>query len=155
MEVLLLTDISGIGRRNDLLTVSDGFALNNLLPSRRAIVATPNVRRRYAEQIKQRALEREQERQRKSTFVANLQGKTITVAARASKAGKLYAGISAKIIANALMVQHGIGLREEDVRIDTPIKTTGQHSVSIASGADAGVTLIVEVKAAETSTSKA
>jgi ribosomal protein L9 len=54
MEVLLLTDIPGIGRRSDVIVVGNGFALNHLLPSRKALVVTPNVRRRYAEQIKKR-----------------------------------------------------------------------------------------------------
>ena len=55
MEVLLLQDIPGIGKKDDLLIVKEGYALNNLLPYRKALVATPTVRKRYADQIRGRA----------------------------------------------------------------------------------------------------
>ena len=61
MEVLLLTDIPGIGKKDDLLLVGDGYALNCLLPRRQAMIATPTVRRRYAEIIRKRAVERQTE----------------------------------------------------------------------------------------------
>ncbi|MFA6259652.1 MAG: bL9 family ribosomal protein, partial [Candidatus Peribacteraceae bacterium] len=62
MEVLLLQDINGVGKKNDLLIVGDGYALNFLLPQSKAIVATPTVRRRFSEQIRRRAMEVQKER---------------------------------------------------------------------------------------------
>ena len=46
MELLLLEDIPGVGQKNDIIVVKNGFALNNLLPRRRALIATPTVRKR-------------------------------------------------------------------------------------------------------------
>ncbi len=102
MEVLLLTDIQGIGKKNDLLVVKSGFALNHLLPERKALVVTPNVRKRYAEVIKKRAIERENERQVQASIASALTGKVLHLKAKASKAGKLYAAVSEAQIVEAL-----------------------------------------------------
>lgn len=52
MEIFLLEDISGIGTKYSIQVVPDSYALNELLPQRKALVATPTVRKRYAEQIR-------------------------------------------------------------------------------------------------------
>lgn len=131
MEILLLQDITGIGKKNDLLVVGDGFALNYLLPERMGLVATPTVRKRYAEQIRRRALEREQERQQKMQSSQLLAGKSVIFTKKATKTGKLYAGITATAIAAALKDQHGIAVAPDAIDLPEPIKMIGTHSVQI------------------------
>ncbi len=131
MEVLLLQDINGIGKKNDLLVVGDGFALNHLLPKRAALVATPLVRRRYAEVIRKRAEERETERQARAGAVQALSGKTVTFMRKTTKTGKLYASVTEDVIADALKNQHGIEVPADAVEITTPIKATGTFNVLV------------------------
>lgn len=131
MEVLLLEDIKGIGKKNDLLIVGDGFALNCLLPKRTALVATPLVRRRYAEQIRRRAEDRENERQMKMGAAQALTGKTLTFTRKTTKTGKLYAAVTEDVIADALKHQHGIEVPSDAIRIPSPIKATGAFSVQV------------------------
>ena len=154
MEVLLLTDIVGIGKRNDLIVVKSGFALNHLLPNGKALVVTPNVRKRYAEQIKKRALERESEKQLQSSLSAALGGKSITIEAKVSKTGKLYAAISEVVIVDAIKKEHATELAESSVTIGTPIKTLGKHTVELHVGMQT-ITLGVEIvkEATETAVS--
>jgi large subunit ribosomal protein L9 len=146
MEVLLLSDIPGIGRRNDLMVVGNGYALNYLLPHRKAIVATPSVRKTYAEQIRLRALEREQEVAAKRSAMGALDGKTIVIVKKATKTGKLYAALSAALIKNAIHEQLHVAVNENDIVMDDHIKTAGEHSVQIKAG-DKSATLTVSVKA--------
>lgn len=134
MEVLLLEDINGIGKKNDLLIVGDGFALNHLLPSRKALVATPTVRKRYAEQIRKRAEEKEHEKQALQGMAAALAGKSVTFSRKVTKTGKLYAGIGADDIAKALKEQLGTDIPESAVQLDEPIKTTGTSQVPVKVG---------------------
>lgn len=148
MELLLLTDIQGIGKKNDLIVVKSGFALNNLLPERKALVVTPNVRRRYAEAIKKRAIERESERDLQTSVSRALSGKTVHVTAKASKAGKLYAAISEEQIRDSLKTEHEIVMPASSVGITDPIKSIGKHTVTITIGAQS-TTVTVEVKAKE------
>jgi len=134
MEVLLLQDIPGVGKKNDLLVVKSGFALNHLLPLRKALVVTPNVRRRYAEQIKQRALEKEHEKQLLSSVSSALAGKTVHITAKTTKTGKLYAAVAVEQIVDAMKNEHAISLAPESIVISAPIKTLGTHAVSITVG---------------------
>jgi large subunit ribosomal protein L9 len=145
MEVLLLSDIKGIGKKNDLIVVGNGFALNCLIPERKALVATPNVRRRYAEEIKKRALEREQELSMRRSVLGTLTGKSVTITKKTTKTGKLYAAVSTAMVQEAFKAQHGIEIREQDMSMDE-IKSVGKHPVKISVG-DQSVDVTVDVKA--------
>ncbi len=149
MEVLLLTDIKGIGRKNDLLVVKSGFALNHLLPERKALVVTPNVRKRYAEQIKNRALEREREREMQASLSGALSGKVVHITAKASKAGKLYAALSESLVAEALKNEYSITIAPDAITMQEHIKKLGAHTVSVTVGSQT-VNMSIEVKADET-----
>ncbi len=148
MEVLLLTDISGVGKMNDLIVVKAGFALNHLLPERKAIVVTPNVRKRYAQQIKHRALERERDREMQASLSNALSGKVVHVIAKASKAGKLYAAISEDQISAALKQEYAITIPATAIGINDHIKKIGNHTITITVGVQS-VPVSIEVKADE------
>ena len=104
--------MAGIGKKNDLLIVGDGYALNYLLPHRKALVATPTVRKRYADQIRKRAEEKERERNLRANAAQALAGKSVTISRKASKVGKLYAAVSESQIAEAVSGQLGYELQE-------------------------------------------
>lgn len=146
MEVLLLTDIPGIGKKNDLLVVKSGFALNHLLPARKALVVTPNVRKRYAEQIKVRALEREHEKELQTSLSTALSGKVVHIAAKVTKTGKLYAAVSESTIADALKKEYTMDVAATGIVIPEPIKTVGMHTVQLTVGTQT-IKLSVDVKA--------
>lgn len=146
MDVLLLTDIKGIGRKNDLIDVSQGFALNHLLPHRKAIVATPNVRKQYAAEIKARAEARMKERELQSSLSAALSNKTLHIAAKASASGKLYAAVSADVISERLKTEYGFEIPASSVLLDEHIKSTGKHPLKIEIGTQ-NVSITVDVVA--------
>lgn len=147
MEVLLLEDINGIGKKNDLLIVGDGYALNCLLPQRKALVATPTVRRRYADQIKKRAQEKENEKSRQAEAASALAGKTVTLVRKTTKTGKLYAAINEDAISEALKTEHGLEIPAEDIVIPSPIKAAGTFNVSAKLGSsEQPITVKVEAE---------
>ena len=146
MEIFLLQDVPGIGKKNDLLLVGDGYALNNLLPRRAALVATPLVRKRYAEFIKRRAEEREHEKAMTTGAVQALTGKSLMLTRKVTKTGKLYAAVTEKQIVEALKEQLQLEVSEDAVKIDEHIKTTGNHQIMLQMGTQV-VTLAVVVKA--------
>ena len=134
MEVLLLDDITGIGKKDDLIVVKDGYALNFLLPRRRALVATPTVRKRYAEDIKRRAEERIREKETKEDQAAAVAGKEVHFTRKVTKTDMLYAAISEKAIAKALKDEHGLNVDSSTVQIPEPIKALGAFEVTVKSG---------------------
>jgi len=150
MEILLLQDVNGIGKKHDLLVVGDGFALNYLLPQRVALVATPTIRKRYLEQIKRRAMEREYERELKLTLAQNLAGKSVKILRKATKTGKLYAAVSVEELAKALKDQHGIDVPVEFIEIAEPIKNTGTaHAQVKLENLTQTLTVTIEAEKAE------
>lgn len=146
MEVLLLQDIPGIGKKNDLLVVGDGYALNYLLPKRAALIATPLVRKRYAEFIRRRAEEREREKGAIAGVAQAISGKTITFTKKITKTGKLYAAITEQNVVEALKEQLDVTVTEDMVKIDDQIKSTGTHQIMIQMGEQV-VSLNVAVEA--------
>jgi large subunit ribosomal protein L9 len=145
MELLLLEDIPGIGSKNDIIVVKEGFALNNLLPRRRAMVATPAVRKRYAEQIKRRAEERVREIELQKSAAGVLKDIVLEFMKKASKNGRLYAAISAKDIAELLAEKHQVEVAEADVVIEEEIKSLGAHTAKVQLGAQGEVPVKIEV----------
>ena len=131
MEILLLEDINGVGKKNDIVVVGDGFALNHLLPARRVLVATPTVRKRYADAIKRRAEERENERRFQLEAASMLQGKTVSFSRKVTKTGRLYAAISQAEISAALKDQHALDIPASKISIADPIKGIGTFQVQI------------------------
>ena len=131
MEVLLLEDIPGVGKKNDLLLVGDGYALNCLLPRRQALIATPTVRKRYAESIRKRAEERQKELAAKHDAANAASGKTIKFDRKATKTGKLYGAITEKHIADALKDQHEIQIEVKAISLPEQIKTIGEHTAMV------------------------
>lgn len=127
----MLQDIPGIGKKNDLLMVGDGYALNCLLPRRQALIATPTVRKRYADVIKRRALERQSEIESKQSAAAAVAGKKVTFMRKATKTGKLYAAITEKIIVDALKEQLKIDLEETSISLPEQIKALGKFVASV------------------------
>ena len=149
MEILLLQDVPNVGRKNDLLMVGDGFALNFLLPRRLALVATPLVRKQYAEKIRVRLQEREQERAARMGLLSAISGKQITFSKKASKTGKLYAAISEKHVAEALKQQLALDVTEENIDMPEHIKSVGSHQVIVRMGdLSQPVTVVVQAETA-------
>lgn len=131
MEILLLQDIAGIGKKNDLLVVGDGYALNYLLPRRAALVATPVVRKRYADLIRRRAEERETEKAVQDNAAKALSGKSLTFTKKITKTGKLYAAITKTAIVEALKAQLSMDIGEHAVMMDEAIKAVGTHTINV------------------------
>lgn len=148
MEVLLLSDIAGIGKKNDLLNVASGYALNFLLPKRMALVATPKVRKQYAEFIRKRAEERSEEKALQESLASALSGKVVHITAKISKAGKLYAAVNEQTIIDTLHSEFSVTLPAHAIRIPEPIKTVGTHTVQVALGTQT-TSLTIDVKGEE------
>lgn len=146
MEVILLQDIPGIGKKNDVLVVGDGYALNNLLPHRKALVATPTVRKRYAEQIRRRAEEKVREKEIATSAATALTDKKLSFERKTTKTGKLYAAITEKHLMEALEKQLQIQVKESAIMIPEAIKALGMFKIQVEVGG-ATADLAVEVKA--------
>ena len=143
MKIILKQDVKGLGRKEEIVNASDGYAKNYLIPRGIAVEATVgNVneaknKQQAAKDKKQRELEQAKE------FAARLENKTVTIKARAGDSGKLFGAISGKDIADAIKSQYDAEVDKKNIVLHEPIKTAGEHQLEIR--VYAGVTVNINV----------
>lgn len=131
MKVVLRSDISGVGKRGDIVDVTGGFARNHLLPMGKAIMATPGVESQAAAMRRSRDMRDSRDRESAETVARTLVGNTITFPARASGGGKLFGSVSAADIVRQVEAQTGAVVERKYLVLDEPIKTVGTHNVRV------------------------
>ena len=131
MEVILLERIARLGQMGDVVRVKDGFARNFLLPRGKALRATDENRTR-CEKMKSELEARSLTLKTESDQVAGkLDGKSFTVLRQASESGQLFGSVSPRDLVT-LLGEAGFRLNRNQVVLNGPIKTVGQHKVPIA-----------------------
>lgn len=145
MKVVLLKDVSGLGKRGDAVQVAEGYARNYLIPRGLAEAATDSSLRaaEHLRQEKQKQADRHlREAQRQAS---QLDGKTVKVRARAGEGGKLFGSITGRDIADAISAQLGVEIDRRRVMLGEPIKTLGLHPVRLHLLAEVDATVRIEV----------
>ena len=132
MKVLLRKDVSGIGRRGDIVTVSSGHARNFLLPGGLAIIATDGAVTQANSMRRARDLREAADRDAAFAISAELAKHTVTVKAKAGAEGRLFGSVTANDSVAAVKDQTSVVLDRKHINIETPIRTTGAHQVSVS-----------------------
>lgn len=148
MKVVLLKDVPSVGRKGEVKTVSDGHALNFLIPKKFAIVGTPAALA-HAEQVK--SAEEARRTVHEDLLFKNLalvHGLTMEMTGKANEQGHLFASIHPDAIAAELKKQKGIELLPEFVVLEKPIKELGEHVVTVKAHDKTGTLLLVVKSAA-------
>ncbi len=131
MKVVLLRDVKNIGKRDEIVSVSDGYARNFLFPQKLAAEATPGTlkeieRKRAAQDA--REAERLAEARRQA---AALKGKTVTLAVKCGEKGRLYGSVTSAEVADALEQQHGIKVDKRKIDLGESIREVGIREISV------------------------
>ena len=130
MEVILRDDVRSLGKAGDLVRVKPGFARNYLLPQGLAYEATEGNKKRIAAESRARAARLSTEKAGAEAFAAQLGALSLSLAGKAGEEGRLFGSITAQDVADALEAQgHTVDRRR--IELDQPIKTLGEHTVSI------------------------
>jgi large subunit ribosomal protein L9 len=131
MEVILLERVARLGQMGEVVRVKDGFARNFLLPRGKALRATAENRTRF-ETMKSDLEARSLTLKTEAGGVAEkLNGKSFTVLRQASEAGQLFGSVSPRDLVR-LITEAGYPVNRNQIALNTPIKTIGQHNVPIA-----------------------
>jgi large subunit ribosomal protein L9 len=131
MEVILLERVARLGQMGDVVRVKDGFARNFLLPRGKALRATEENRTRF-ETMKSELQARSETLKSEAAGVAGkLNGKSFTVLRQASEAGQLFGSVSPRDLVR-LITEAGYTVNRNQIALNTPIKTIGQHTVPLA-----------------------
>lgn len=147
MKVILLQDIPGTGKKDQILEVSDGYARNFLLPRKKAREATAEAVNAL-EKSKGADKHREEVRRQEAEVKAReLKGKVIQLEVRGGDNGKLFGSVTTDQIAVALKTQHGMEIDKRRLELEEPIKTAGQYFVNLKLFSGISTRMIVNVKA--------
>lgn len=131
MKVVLLKDVKNVGKRDDILTVSDGYARNFLFPQKLAAEATPGALKEIQrKRAAQDAREAEQLAEAKEKAAA-LKDKVITLEVKCGEKGRLYGSVTSAEVAEALEKQHGVKVDKRKIDIGDPIRETGFRTISV------------------------
>ena len=134
MKVILIKDVKGMGRAHSEVAVSDGYALNYLIPKKLAIPAT-EAAKKEAETRRQQAVDTKAvDAALLAQNIAALAEARIVITAKANEKGHLYNAIGESEIAKAAREQAHIDLPEEAVKLEKPIKELGSFDVPVAHG---------------------
>jgi large subunit ribosomal protein L9 len=144
MEVILLERVAKLGQMGDVVRVKDGFARNFLLPRNKALRATADNRAKF-DGMKADLEARNLKAKGEATKVAEkIDGRNVVILRQASETGQLFGSVSVRDIM-ASFESDGITLSRSQVLLDHPIKTIGQHGVSIAVHPEVEVSVSVTV----------
>ena len=147
MKVALLKDVSGLGKKNDVKTVSDGYALNFLIPQKSAEAATKSVLSRIELAKKQEVAERAIKEDLLGKNLHTIEDKEVVIEREANEKGSLFAGIHKEEIVKAVKEEIDVDLLPEFIVLDKPIKEVGEHKIDLkVHGKSATFTLNIKAK---------
>ena len=131
MKVVLLQDVKGKGKKDEIVNVSDGYARNFLFPRGLAAEADAKILNdiRNKEAAKARRIELEKQAARETA--EKLQAVLVKITIQSGADGKLYGSVGTKDIAEALAAQHGIEIDKRKIVLDNPIKAYGTYTVDV------------------------
>ena len=130
MEVILLEDVKSLGKKNQIVKVSDGYAKNFLFPKKLAVEATATNKNSVEMHNKAEAERKEKERAQALQLKDEVEKITVTIKAKGSDT-KLFGAITAQEIADALKAQYNIAVDKKKISIASPIKTYGEYTVDV------------------------
>ncbi len=148
MKVLLRSDVHGLGRRGDIVTVKSGYARNFLLPSGAALVASTSTETQAALMRKARDVHDAKSREAAEAQKALIEQSTLTIAARASANGRLFGSIGETDIVNAIRTATGISLDRHAIFLGEHLKEVGNATATatLFDGVTANVNVEVVAK---------
>lgn len=148
MKVILIEDVKALGKKGQMVNVSDGYARNMLFPKKLGIEATPKnindlkLQKAHEEKVAQENLEAAK------AFKAELETKQVTVSIKVGDNGRTFGSVSTKEIAEAVKAQLGYDIDKKKMQLANPIRELGTTMVPVKLHTQVTAELKVVVKEA-------
>ena len=144
MEVILRDHVEKLGKRGEIVKVSDGYARNYLLPRKLALPATEGNRKHVERERKIMETREAEEKSQAEAIASRLSTVDITIARRVGETEQLYGSVTASDIAEFLKTK-GFEIDRRKLILPEPIKTIGEHDVPLKLHREVTVPLKVKV----------
>ena len=131
MKVILLTDVKGQGKKDQIVEVSDGFARNYLFPQKKAIPADAQATNELKGKKDSAQHKIDEERKNAKELAEKLNGVTVHIKAASGGDGRLYGAVTSKEIAQELGAVIGMTVDKRKIALDSPIKAHGKYQITV------------------------
>lgn len=131
MKLVLLADVKPLGKKNDIVDVSDGYAKNFLLPKKLAIIADAKAINEIKNKEAARLHAIEVEKAAANEVAKKLEGVIVKIYMTAGDDNRLFGSVTSKDIIDALEKDHGIVIDKKKVVLDKPIKAYGTYEINV------------------------
>ena len=129
MKVILLQDVKAQGKKGQMITVSDGYARNFLLPRKLAVEATADAVNSKKNADEAAAFHAAEDKKAALALKEKLANITVKIAAKAGSSGRLFGSVTTKEVSEALKKQFDIDLPKTRLELSEPIKSFGTYQV--------------------------
>ena len=136
MKVVLIADVKGLGKKDEVKEVSDGYARNFLFKKKLAIEADSKALNEIKNKEASIKHKIEVEKAQANEIAENLKQTTVKIVAQAGADGKLYGSVTTKDIAEKLEKDHGIAIDKRKINLTDPIKSHGTYTADVKLYAD-------------------
>ncbi len=131
MEIILKQDLKGLGFKNDIVKVKNGYGRNFLIPQRIAVLATESNKKMQAEEIKQSSFKEQKLRTAATELTAKLADVTVKVGAKAGESGKIFGSVTNIQLAEALK-KAGYEVERKNIEMnEDAIKALGTYTAKV------------------------
>ena len=148
MEVILKEDVANLGYKNDIVVVKSGYGRNYLIPTGKAVIASPSAKKMLAEELKQRAHKLEKIKKDAEELAAKLTGISLTIPMKVSSTGTIFGSVGNIQIADELAKQ-GHNVDRKLIVVKDTVKEVGSYKAVVRLHKEVSVEIPFEVIAEE------
>ena len=148
MEIILKEDVINLGYKNDIVTVKSGYGRNYLIPTGKAVIASPAAKKMLAEELKQRAHMLEKIKKDAEELAAKLEGVSLTIATKVSSTCTIFGSVGSIQIADEL-AKLGHNIDRKIIVVKDAVKEVGHYKAVIKLHKEVSVEIPFEVVAEE------
>ena len=131
MKVILLDNIKGVGKKDEVINASDGYARNYLLPKRLAVEANAENMNKLNNKKESANYKKDMEKQNAEELAKKIKGIMIKIKVKAGENGKIFGGVTSKEISENLKIQYNLNIDKKKIELKETIKTLGSFNVQI------------------------
>ena len=144
MEIILKEDVQNLGYKNDIVTVKSGYGRNYLIPTGKAVIASPSAKKMLAEELKQRAHKLEKIKNDAQELAAKMEGVKLTIATKVSSTGTIFGSVGNIQIAEELEKQ-GFQVDRKTIVVKDAVKEVGSYKAVVRLHKEVSVEIPFEV----------
>ena len=131
MKVILLDNIKGVGKKDEIINATDGYARNYLLPKKLAVEANAENLSKLNNKKESAIYKKDQEKQNAEELAKKLKGIMLKIKVKAGENGKIFGGVTSKEISENLKSQYNFVVDKKKIELKDTIKTLGSFNVTV------------------------